>query len=681
MEGPIAVGAPIASTAVSQVDAAPTIGASSDSGAFSALLNGSLDPSASSTPAVTSSTGQTTLAASASKPSPAGSVAAADPPPIPPSPPGGQAAETEPEAQDSQTTEASSKQDRDSNRTTKGKNARGNIPAFAVVPQLAAVTQQASSKSASKGSDTFAAASTVNSAEVAQPHVSLSAAADFSTKAISDQAKAASSPSGILGDSSSIVDPAGATVTQDSSRPASDSTATVSSKTMPAAAKDQKSSNRQAAGSTAARDAKLQAGANVALGDSQNAQLATGTAKQANTTSPIIPAAALASGELGKVVVESTGSSGAPLTGKAKTSPAGKAGDAASLDPSKAETAGADELQVAPDTTPAASDKASGDAKGRDADDSIATAPTVGSDDPLTAPDATGHTAKATGDVASAGSTRSSSDTSAAVNQRTTAAPTPASTGTAAHSVPANLHSHPGQTAEVAKSSRQASSSIDRQETSSKASANSLPDSGSASVSSASLAASASVSTSPTATGAAAQMSTTGPTSTTSLSASGTDAAVRQVSDRLQLLAAQRSNQSVTVHLNPRGLGEVSVTVAVANNAIQTVLSASNSAVSDALGTHREEIESKLSQGGYASVGITIASHVHQASQANSAQASTSGQAQTGSQAQQSFQQSGQAPNQTFSQSAFSHDSGRPLIDEPILTSRPGLSRAVDIKA
>jgi flagellar hook-length control protein FliK len=86
--------------------------------------------------------------------------------------------------------------------------------------------------------------------------------------------------------------------------------------------------------------------------------------------------------------------------------------------------------------------------------------------------------------------------------------------------------------------------------------------------------------------------------------------AVRQVADRLQVLAATRPSNPVTIELNPQGLGTVSLTVKGIGKAVTAELSASNEAVRSALSEGRANLTSSLEQRGFTVSQLTVRDHV-----------------------------------------------------------------------
>lgn len=118
---------------------------------------------------------------------------------------------------------------------------------------------------------------------------------------------------------------------------------------------------------------------------------------------------------------------------------------------------------------------------------------------------------------------------------------------------------------------------------------------------------------------------------------------VRQVADRMQMLAAARPKDGVTVQLQPSHLGTVTMTVKSTGGSIEAHISASNDSVKQALEQNRPLLGQAMEQRGLRLESVSIAS------QTNS---STSSQRQT---AQQQEQQA-QHARQMFS-GQMSHDS------------------------
>lgn len=82
---------------------------------------------------------------------------------------------------------------------------------------------------------------------------------------------------------------------------------------------------------------------------------------------------------------------------------------------------------------------------------------------------------------------------------------------------------------------------------------------------------------------------------------------VKQMTERIQLLAASRNGEAVMVQISPKDLGSITMTVNAIGKNISTLIAADNATVRHELNNNRSEIELALVQKGYgvASVSVT----------------------------------------------------------------------------
>jgi flagellar hook-length control protein FliK len=83
---------------------------------------------------------------------------------------------------------------------------------------------------------------------------------------------------------------------------------------------------------------------------------------------------------------------------------------------------------------------------------------------------------------------------------------------------------------------------------------------------------------------------------------------ISQVADRLEMLAAVRPKNGVTIRLEPEHLGVVTVRMLGSNRAVEAELSASNDSVRAALQSHRNELTSSLESRGIAVQALSVSS-------------------------------------------------------------------------
>ena len=81
---------------------------------------------------------------------------------------------------------------------------------------------------------------------------------------------------------------------------------------------------------------------------------------------------------------------------------------------------------------------------------------------------------------------------------------------------------------------------------------------------------------------------------TQALSSDKREALVRQVTDRIQLLAASRPKEGVTIELQPPSLGTITVNLKDVSHSLQAQLTASSGQVKEALDSSKEDLNSRL---------------------------------------------------------------------------------------
>ncbi len=137
----------------------------------------------------------------------------------------------------------------------------------------------------------------------------------------------------------------------------------------------------------------------------------------------------------------------------------------------------------------------------------------------------------------------------------------------------------------------------------------------------------------------------------------------KQVSERIQLLAAGRNGEQVTLQINPKDFGAITMTVNAVGKTISTLISTENSSVRHALNANRQEIESSLVQKGYSAASVSVSS---QTSNHGNKEQLPNQNLSFGSQPQQGNKQ-GQGQPQTASQSGhanFANGASANLVPE-----------------
>lgn len=108
------------------------------------------------------------------------------------------------------------------------------------------------------------------------------------------------------------------------------------------------------------------------------------------------------------------------------------------------------------------------------------------------------------------------------------------------------------------------------------------------------------------------------------LSTSHTNAVIQQLTDRIELMAAVKPKDGMTVHLQPSDLGTVSMVVKAVGKTVEAEIFATNPAVRDALETSKTQLAASVQHRGLQLANVTVGS-----------QASTSNTSQQQSQARQ----------------------------------------------
>lgn len=122
------------------------------------------------------------------------------------------------------------------------------------------------------------------------------------------------------------------------------------------------------------------------------------------------------------------------------------------------------------------------------------------------------------------------------------------------------------------------------------------------------------------------------------LSAGEVDTVVKQVSERMQMLAASRPKGGVTIHLNPDSLGQITIVVKTAGQAVETLMTASDERVREALDRNHSRLIEAMDRSGYQLQAVTVSSQSGNATQHDSSRQWTQSNPQ--SQSQDSSRQS-----------------------------------------
>ncbi len=106
-----------------------------------------------------------------------------------------------------------------------------------------------------------------------------------------------------------------------------------------------------------------------------------------------------------------------------------------------------------------------------------------------------------------------------------------------------------------------------------------------------------------------AQVSATTPTQPTALPDSQRLDVVKQAADHIEMAAAARAPQGVTVHLSPQGMGDLTVVVKGVGKDIEATISASNVAVRNALSDSKDTLNEAITAKGFNLVGVSVTTH------------------------------------------------------------------------
>ncbi len=131
------------------------------------------------------------------------------------------------------------------------------------------------------------------------------------------------------------------------------------------------------------------------------------------------------------------------------------------------------------------------------------------------------------------------------------------------------------------------------------------------------------------------------------------DLVVKQVADKLQMLAAARPKNGVTIHLNPQDLGSITVVVRSIGRMVDTQLTASDARVADALDQNQTRLIEMMDSRGFQVQSVTVSQQSNHSTNQDSKPA---------------WQQSSQQQSQNQSQSGNSHGHrghGNQHFDQP----------------
>lgn len=119
------------------------------------------------------------------------------------------------------------------------------------------------------------------------------------------------------------------------------------------------------------------------------------------------------------------------------------------------------------------------------------------------------------------------------------------------------------------------------------------------------------------------------------------DLVVKQVADKLQLLASARPRNGVTIHLNPDDLGSITVVIKSVGRMVDTQITASDSRVSEALDQNRSRLAEAMDSKGYQLQSVSVSQQSGHATQQDSSS--------------KSWQQANQEQSQRQNQSGQQH--------------------------
>ena len=115
---------------------------------------------------------------------------------------------------------------------------------------------------------------------------------------------------------------------------------------------------------------------------------------------------------------------------------------------------------------------------------------------------------------------------------------------------------------------------------------------------------------------------------------------VKQVADKLHMLAAARPRNGVTIHLNPDDLGSITVVIKSVGRMVDTQITASDSRVSEALDQNRSRLVEAMDSKGYQLQSVSVSQQNGHSTQQDSSSKSW----------QQANQEQGQRQNQSGQQ-------------------------------
>jgi flagellar hook-length control protein FliK len=119
------------------------------------------------------------------------------------------------------------------------------------------------------------------------------------------------------------------------------------------------------------------------------------------------------------------------------------------------------------------------------------------------------------------------------------------------------------------------------------------------------------------------------------------DSVVKQLSERLHMLAAARPRNGVTIHLNPQDLGEITVVVKAIGRQVDTMLSATDQRVREALDQNQDRLVDAMNSRGFNLQSVSVSQQSGHSTQHDAPQRGWQQSSQ-----QQSQNQSGQSQTQ-----------------------------------
>lgn len=156
------------------------------------------------------------------------------------------------------------------------------------------------------------------------------------------------------------------------------------------------------------------------------------------------------------------------------------------------------------------------------------------------------------------------------------------------------------------------------------------------------------------------------------LSPRDTTLVVRQVADRIEMMAATRPKDGITIHLNPVDLGSITMTVKAVGSLVDTQILASNDNVRDALEQSRPQLAAQMHSRGFQLNNVTLGSQSHNP---NGMGESMTRQQQQQQQQQQHQQRTAQAEAKAYS-AQYDKEASNPTPSRP---TRQDRSRSLDL--